>query len=181
MDLSTLNPFKKKENEFNLNESSLPSLGSNDNNRNNNNSSDFNSDLPPIPNSDFSNNNNNDFSQTENNDFNSFDDSSMTPSFSQPQPDSEFKSKFSSDSLVSEPDLTPEINSSNNNSHSSSHSQQLSNAQMETKLAKMNLIEMKLNSMESKIDMISQILLEEVSDETKKKLKLKSMMDRVRN
>ncbi len=179
MDLSTLNPFKKKENEFSFNnDSDLPSLSSTDNNSNSFNPSNS---LPPLPDS---NSSSNDFSQSSNSDFNSSNLSSNN-SFnmsSQDQSNSdqnEFKPRaFSSEAMTSPPDLTPQEDTVSGND--SSHSQKLSYAQNETTLAKVSLMEARLNSIESKIDLITQVLLEEVSDETKKKLKLKSMMDRIR-
>jgi len=63
-------------------------------------------------------------------------------------------------------------------------SAEISEGNLKTKIdsleSKTNLIEAKISNVENKLEMIYQILLEEISDETKKKLKLSSMMSKIR-
>lgn len=159
MDLSNLNPFKKKE-EFSLNDSSLPSMtemsspssfGSSNN--------DF-SKVPSLGDENTSFDSNSLENNSEN--FSMNNESDMTPKFSSPEP------MVPKEEIVGEPV----------NTGSSSHAQQLNAAQMETTLAKVTLIEARLNSIDSKLDILTKLILEEVSEDTKRKLKVDSMMSR---
>lgn len=148
MDLTNLNPFKKKE-EFSLSNDSLPSLSDIG-------SSPFSStdnDLPSLGSS-------SDFSAPPtlgDNDSSQFSESNLTPSFAKPEP------------MVPKEEISM-------NTPNESHSARLNNAQMETTLAKVTLIDARLNSIESKLDILTKLILEEVSDDTKRKLKVDSMM-----
>jgi len=145
------NPFKKKDTGFNLDENPLPSLSD---------SSNFDSQNSPSLDSINSNTN----SQIDN----SFDMSSSST-----QVVNESTNPFMQ---------TP---TTSNNSFNSNSNQDLHNDLIKTKIdsleAKTNLIEAKISSMDQKLELIYKLLLEEVSEDTKRKFKVDSMMKNIVN
>jgi len=72
-------------------------------------------------------------------------------------------------------------NSPNNSINNSlSHHEELSKAKMETMEAKIQLMEAKLSSIDQKLEVLNQMIYAEISDETKKKFKIDSMMKRIK-
>jgi len=150
------NPFKKKDDGFKLEESSLPSLSE---------SSDLNQESQ-VPNLESS-------TSFDSNPVQSGIDSNPlgTPSV---QPAINNSSPFNPIQ-----DMTPSASMNNPSSN-----QDLHNDLIKTKIDSLDsrtaLIEAKINSVDQKLNVIYQMLQAEISDETKKKLKLDSMMGRIK-
>ncbi len=158
--ISFKNPFKKEEDSgFQLDEYSLPSL--NDSSNPSQGIGNNNSDLPTLP---------------ENNSFNT----GQTPSLNDET--NPYNTGLNNSLPSSFESQTPQFNNSNlDNSSSNSLHNDISKAKMETIEAKLSLMDARQSAMEQKINMIYEMILNEVSPETKKKLKLKSMMDSLRD
>ena len=71
------------------------------------------------------------------------------------------------------PDMTPQNEPSGS---SGDHHKALSNSKLDTIEAKVTLIDARMMAMEQKIELIFQMISNEVSDETKRKYKVESMM-----
>ena len=179
------NPFKKKEDkEFKLNQDELPSLGQNDdfNTSSNNslsNNNMFNTSAFPAsqPTSEYDSSSSQGFeSSLSSNNLNSTEVSEdLNNSFSQsnaPQTDAFSLQPVSSSSI-------PQNSSSSDSAVSVHHD--LNRSQMETTIAKITLLEAKLSSIEQKLDVVLKVLAEEVSEETQRKIKVKHMMDTIKN
>lgn len=136
-----LNPFKKKEDGFSLDDYSLPSLNQQDKSQDNISNLSDQELMDQTPK--FQDNNNSPFPNNNNSSSNNFNETSQN---------------------------------SNN-----SHSQDLAKAKLETIEAKISLMDARMSAMEQKIEMIYQMLALEISDDTKNKLKINSMMDNVKN
>lgn len=152
-----LNPFKKKEDySFKLDDYSLPSLS-----ESNTQSLDVGNEFSPG--NDFSSNQNqsNDFSMGNMNAGNNFSTSSLASSNPFPTQNTQ--------------PMMQETKSMDNNYHND-----LSKAKLETIEAKTALIEARLSSMEHKLELIFQMLSHEVSDETRRKIKVDGMMNNFR-
>jgi len=171
------NPFNKKKDEFKLDDIKLPSL---------NDTSDSDFSLPSSSNNDLSLSNDNINSFSSNNDLNM----SSTPSndFSSPNLTSnnnvpDFSSSPASSNinpmLQSNPSLDNNTNNTENNS--ANQHQEITRAQIETMISKLTLLDARQQNMEQKLDLVYQIILNEVSEDTKRKLNIDSMMNSVRN
>lgn len=68
-----------------------------------------------------------------------------------------------------------------NNLNDVSSNNDYNKAKIETMEAKISLIDAKISSIDNKLDVIYQILLNEISDETKRKMKLQNMMETLKN
>ena len=139
-----LNPFKKKEEGFSLDDYSLPSLS---------NSSQFD-------------NSNKSFDPVSN--LSDQELINQTPKFEE--------NNFSQSSFSN-----MQNNNSNQNFSTESHSHDLTKAKLETIEAKVSLMDARMSSMEQKLELIYQMLSLEVSQDTKNKLKIDSMMQNIRN
>ena len=172
------NPFNKKKDEFKLDDIKLPSL-------NDTSDSDFN--LPSTSNDNtnsFSNNNNdlnlpnNDFNMgsTPSEDFSSpnLESSNNVPDFNNTPANSNINPMLQSNSSPIEP--TNNIDNNHNNQH-----QEITRAQIETMMSKLTLLDARQQNMEQKLDLVYQIILNEVSEDTKRKLNIDNMMNSIRN
>jgi len=150
------NPFKKKKDDFSLNDLTLPSLGDVNNNQPTEPSLDLNQSISNPKESEIVNPNQNPFADnlSANNSFNSL--ANTTPTFSN--------------------------NNSNNNINSTSNlNEDLINTKIENTNAKLSLIDSKIDRVENKLDLIYRILLEEISDTTKQKLNIKNIESDLNN
>lgn len=175
----SLNPFKKKEDEgFKLDEYSLPSLGDD---MSSSNTIPENSELPSLGDSNafgssgvdqnsMSFNSNPVSSDLSNSSNQTSFDTSGTPGITSSLP-----SSFTSTPVESHTQMTPEAEGN------ASLQQDIAKAKMETIATKIELIEARQHSMEQKLEQIYQMLAMEVSPETKKRLKIKSMMDSIKD
>ena len=175
------NPFKKKD-EFKLDDIKLPSL---------NDTPDDNFSLPSLDN----NNDTNSLGGIDNNPTNTMPTSdplgSNTPSpdlNSNPFNNPSNSSSFDGSSIQPQNDFNPNINpmlqpntsaDTNSNIDNSQH-QEITKAQIETIISKITLLDARQQNMEQKIDLIYQILLNEISEDTKRKLNIDSMMNSIR-
>ncbi len=178
------NPFKKKD-DFNLDEMSLPSLSDIGNNSSANSLPDLNN----LPNS-----NDNSF-DTTNNEINS----NMSGSLGNPN---EINSSMGNPTVNSNQEQTNPFadNLSSDNKFNalvnttptfSQNNQQLNQtdviqtdiikSKLESIEAKSQLTEVRLSTIEQKIEIIYQMLLNEISDDTKQKLNINNMMNSIRN
>ena len=67
-----------------------------------------------------------------------------------------------------------------NNNNNNNNNNDLTKAKLETIETRVSLIDVRMSSIEQKLEMIYQMLSLEISDETKKKLKIQSMMDNIK-
>jgi hypothetical protein len=170
----SLNPFKKKEDDgFKLDEYSLPSLGDDSQTSNSNTSSE----LPSLGES-------NAFGNTSMNSSNFGDNASSSNSFNP-----SYESQSQGIPGISDP-IPSSFNSTLVESHIQEQPQEISNsslhqdiakAKMETIATKLELMEARQQSMDQKLEQIYQMLAMEISPETKKRLKIKSMMDSIKD
>ena len=153
------NPFKKKDDGFNLDETSLPSL---------------------------SDSNNFEVPQSNTDSVNSTDLNPSISDFSQPTPienptvPTDFPVSNPINSSMSQSAFSP----SPQESISINENQDLHNDLIKSKLSslesKYQLMEAKLSNIEQKLDVIYSLLIEEVSDETKRKYSVNSMMKNIK-
>jgi len=138
-----LNPFKKKDDGFKLDETSLPSLNDSNN-------------ISPSLNS------------------NNLD---VEESFPEPS--------FTNSSVISNNTVLGSSFSSQPNSINENINNNLHNDLIKTKIdsleSKINLIEVKISNMDQKLETIYQLILNEVSEETRRKFKVDSMMKNIKN
>lgn len=154
------NPFKKKEdNEFKLDHMELPTIGDKNNVGNENQVSEPNLAVPQLPEMNSSNDNlalsnqGTDLSSNPTMDLNS--------------------NPFANNSIGNhnnETDL-----SANNNLHS-----EISKTKIDSLDSKVTLIDARLSNMEQKLEMIFQMISNEVSEDTKRKFKVDSMMKNIK-
>ncbi len=159
------NPFKKKDDEFKLDEESLPSLG------------DSNFTQQPVDTSPSSLGEMPSMSQSEP-PMPNLSNASMADTLNSTLP-----SLNGGMSSTSSPFDTPAPSSFSQDTQmpTSSHQNDLIKAKLDSIEAKVNLFEAKFSSMEQKIELIYQLLSHEVSDETKRKFSVGQMMNTVRN
>lgn len=152
------NPFKKKDNEFKLDELELPSMSENNEESTN-----------PIING--ANLNNQTFPTQNSTETNPMSSQEEFPVNNNPSP--EFPNPFTNN------------NQNQNNNQDNSQMQNIHNdiakAKLESMDSKVTLIDARLSSIEQKLEILNKLILEEVSDETKKKLKIDSMMNKIKN
>lgn len=163
----SLNPFKKKEDDgFKLDEYSLPSLGENPVSQEQTSSSLSNSisSISPLPDS------SSPLPSLNSSSLPALDSSSDqqqgTPGISSPLP-----SSFDSKPIESHVEEVQDTSSFHND---------LTKAKLETIATKLELMEARQHAMDQKVEQIYQMIAMEVSPETKKRLKIKSMMDNLR-
>ena len=175
----SFNPFKKKEDDgFKLDDYSLPSLGESMSAENTQPSFDSPNSLPSLDgspqdgmsfpqesNSSIPNNNTLSSSQ----EIPSMDASNdiSVPGISSPIPSSFSPTDVNEEAQSSSPTI-------------SDFSQDLTKAKLDTIATKMELMEARQQAMNQKIEQIYEMLAMEVSPETKKRLKVKSMMDSIK-
>lgn len=169
------NPFKKKEDDFTLNEAELPSLSDSMSNE-----SSPSSDFPSLP----------DIGSTPSSDLGSgYPPSSPTPSPEEnvqglPGLSSQTNDFSSSPSLPSSNPFDTSGSTSTPESSSGGANQDLHNeisrVKLETMDSKLVLMDARMAAMEQKLELIFQMISSEVSEETKRKLKVDSMMNKIR-
>lgn len=146
------NPFKKKEKEFKLDDISLPSL--NETTTNNNYNDNLNSNNDEFNNNNFNNNNPISNNLSSSNSFNSI--ANTTPTFSN---NTGFNNNNDASIQINNDIITTKIESLNN---------------------KLTLTNAKIDNIEQKLEIIYRMMIEEVSDDTKKKLNVENMMNSIR-
>ncbi len=183
--LGNLNPFKKKDNTYKLDEHTLPSLSEtmSDNNPSaDQQSASFpDSGLPDLGSSP-SYASNDDFSlnqpasqgveMPQSFSLHGSEDASMNVS---PQSMGTANGNF-------HPSPFPQQHSQNNNSsqEKSDINNEISKHKIESMEAKITLIDARLSNIEQKLELLNKLILEEISDETKRKLNVQSMMGNIR-
>lgn len=166
---------KKKEDDFSLNENSLPSLSDSHSIKNQHEMS--NSDMPSFPPQNGSENSNS---------LNS--DSSMSTS---PIPEGiqqdvgGFNMPKSENNNSLNNDTTPSFSSNNDSIGVKNPHNEINDGVIKAKLESVDnrteLIEARLSAMEQKLEFIYQMISHEVSDETKQKLKVRDMVNDIKN
>jgi len=159
------NPFKKKEEDFTLNETELPSLSDSMPQSFDDNSNYSGLDLPDLPSSPS---------------MPSLDEnvqplsglSSQTSSFGATQPENPFAT--SSPSVPEQP-VQQNQTGTNQDLHN-----EISRVKLETIDSKMILMDARLSAIEQKLELVFQMISSEVSEDTKRKLKVDSMMNRIK-
>jgi len=160
---SMFNPFKKKEDEFKLDDISLPSLG----------------DMNPSPENSL-NSSTSSFSETSN---------PIEPSMPEPA-NSINENPFASPNQATISPSTQNQNPFGNNNNSiqtttNDNQQNIQNdilkAKVESMESKVTLIDARLSNIEQKLEIIFRMISEEVSNETKTKLNLDTMIQSAKN
>lgn len=175
----SFNPFKKKEDDgFKLDDYSLPSLGESMPAENTQPSFDSPNSLPSLDGSpqsgvDFPQKNNSSISN------NSISSSQEIPSMATSNDMSVPGISSSMPSSFSPTDVNEEAQGSS--PVKGDFSQDLTKAKLDTIATKIELMEARQQAMNQKIEQIYEMLAMEVSPETKKRLKIKSMMDNIRD
>lgn len=152
------NPFKRKDNEFKLDDYSLPTLG--DTHLSNDSKEKSFDDMGISSDSSF-----NFGSNSSSHEFNSGN------SFGGASESSFHTNSFSTSSPKSSNNSLNDIQSVNSD---------IIKAKLETLESKTTLIDARLANMEQKLELLNQLILAEVSDETKQKLNVQSMMNKIR-
>lgn len=157
-----LNPFKKKEDGFSLDNYSLPTVKEQEKNQN---PMGFDNSLPN------SNSNFGDMSSQSGTDNNSF-----LPPVQQPQQDQNSFSQFPSNDVNSQSN-----NFSQSNSRDPYVQQEISRTRLDTIEAKLSLIQSKMSNLENTLEKVYEMLSYEISDETKQKLNFKTLSSSARD
>jgi len=171
------NPFKKKEKEFKLDESTLPSLTEHQENQvGSSTSGSLNPHFDENPNINL-------HEETPNFESQSFAGNTQP---NQNPGNNPFQNNLSSNnSFNSLANTTPGFSSNPNpNTYQekpNNYQNDLLLAKVESMESKISLSEAKLTSIEQKLELLYRMFLEEVSEETKKKLNIQDMMSSVKN
>jgi hypothetical protein len=153
------NPFKKKDTGFKLDESSLPSL------------SDIKENTPIAEN--IHTNSSPELNTNTNLNLPDLNTQNSMPIDETPIPVNnpfETQNSFSGPMNLSEPQQTPIQNMHND----------IVKAKIDAMESKITLIDAKLSSIEQKLELLNKLILEEVSEDTKRKLKINSMMSNIK-
>lgn len=167
------NPFKKKDDGFKLDDYSLPSLSeSGDGLPKNDLLTASNLPTGDLPNLDSNSPSSNPFSQ-DNSQQGKGPNSDLNPNT-----DNAFNSFNPMNNRISTP---PTLPSASNSMNSDNFHNDIIKAKLETMESKISLMDARMANMEQKMEMIFQLIAAEVSDETKRKFKVKSMMNNIKN
>jgi hypothetical protein len=146
------NPFKKKESEFKLDELELPSISENKEEPINSPETNTLNEAPI----------------TEN-------DPTKMPQENFPinnEPSPQFPNPFVNNAQTQD--------TSQSNPHMQNMHNDITKAKLDSMESKVTLIDARLSSIEQKLELLNKLILEEVSDETKRKLKVQSMMSNIK-
>ncbi len=164
------NPFKKKDNEFKLDDYELPSL----------NSQPQNTSLQPSSNIEnpFESNST---TQTDNYDFSNNQTSTSSPLSQLSQ-----ENRFSQPNNFDNPFANPQQNNQSSsqqiekNNTNNTLNNDITKAKLDTMDSKITLIDAKLASIDQKLEILTKLIHEEVSEETKRKLSVQNMMKNIK-
>ncbi|MDA3855568.1 MAG: hypothetical protein PF569_04880 [Candidatus Woesearchaeota archaeon] len=175
------NPFKKKENEFKLDDYELPSLGDSTPN----NEELMQSPFPTNPSLETTQQNNpseipNSIPSQTNSHENSFNEEEYLKN-GNTQAQQQFSNPYMNTQLnTPQENQQQDYNNNNQNSNTQNLHNDITKAKLDSIESRVTLMDSKLSSIEQKLEILTKLIMEEVSEETKRKLKLDNMMDKVR-